>query len=63
MQPIGKDLPPPLSPSRTGHGAASVIPYLNDLIPLEPSQLCEPEDLAHAEDPSADRQETIAIPG
>ena len=46
---------------RTGHGAASVIPHLHDAIPLEPSQLGEPqEDPVHEEQPAADvRQESF----
>lgn len=52
MQPTAKDRPAPTS--RTGHGAASVIPHLNDVIPLEPSQLCEPEDLASEDEPAGD---------
>lgn len=37
MQVNGKELP--AAKSRSGHGAASVIPHLNDVIPLEPSHL------------------------
>ena len=55
MQANGKDLPAPKS--RTGHGAASVIPHLNDMFPLEPSQLLEPEDPAWEDKPAADVQQ------
>lgn len=51
MQKNGKELP--LARPRSGQGAASVIPHLNDVIPLEPSQLRDefPEEVERAEHP------------
>lgn len=62
MHPIRKNLP---SASRTGHGAASVIPHLNDdAIRFEPSQLVESEDTVSGDDESTtDHQKTSAARG
>lgn len=59
MQTTGKDQP--AIPPRTGHGAASVIPHLHRVIPLEPAQLCEPQEEPDRDtQPAADvRQETF----
>jgi hypothetical protein len=51
MHSNGKNHPP--ITSRTGHGAASVIPHLNDVIRLEPSHLGEADDSAEGDDGTA----------
>lgn len=40
---------------RTGHGAASLIPHLNVVVPLEPAHLDDPMDDAPARDEAARR--------
>lgn len=57
MQVNGKDLP--AAKPRSGHGAASVIPHLNDVIPLEPSHLQDawPEQAQPADEVAGDAQD------
>lgn len=60
MKSNGKDLP--AATSRSGHGAASVIPHLNNVIPLEPSHLRDawPEERVPAGGPVDGAQDATA---
>jgi hypothetical protein len=51
----------PVAYSRTGHGAASVIPHLRDVIPLEPSHLCE--EASPKEDATGDDESLALVHG